>query len=475
MKLWLSRIAEWAEGKLLFAGDAETAATGYSIDSRTIAVGEVFFAVSGERYDAHDFVGKAFAHGAVAAVIAKPEKLDAITRAEAALILVDDPLRALQRLAARVRAHWVGLGAGRRVIGITGSAGKTTTKEAVAAVLATKYRVLKSQGNLNNEFGVPLQLLRLQQEDEVAVIEMGMSHAGEIAALARIAAPQWGVVTNVGNAHAENFPDGIEGIARAKHELIAGLAEGGVAFLNCDDPRVAVYDARASRVVFYGRCEGAAVRAVQVEELGEAGLRILVTAAADLASAPDGAPSAGGQSAEVRLQLLGAHNVTNALAAVAVGLAAGVPLEQAAAALATLAPGDKRGEVLELRGARVINDCYNSNPEALRSMIRTLAGIPAKRRILVAGEMLELGPEAAALHAACGRAAAEAGFDYIVGVRGLARHLVDAALGCGAAALFLETPEEAGAWLAAELRPGDAVLLKASRGVRLERVLLALS
>ena len=466
MNLSLSTIAEWVVGQLLAPEHAEVEATGYSIDSRTLASGELFFAVSGERFDAHSFVANAMGRGAVAAVVSKLDALDEEARAMP-LILVDEPLHALQRLAARVRAHWVSLGGGRRVIGITGSAGKTTTKEAIAAVLATRYRVLKSQGNLNNEFGVPLQLLRLEPEDEFAVIEMGMSHAGEIAALTRIAAPVWGVVTNVGNAHAENFSDGIEGIARAKQELIAGLAQDGIAFLNCDDALVVAFDSGASRVVLFGRCEAAAVRAEQVDELGGQGLRISVRVTAD-------DPFVAYRRAVVRLQLLGAHNVTNALAALAVGLEAGIPIEEAAAALAALTPGDRRGELLTVRGATLINDCYNSNPEALQSMTHTLAGMEAERRILIAGEMLELGSQAAALHAACGRVAAAEGIDFVLGVRGLARHLVEAARGAGAAAAFVETPEEAGAWLDGELRAGDAVLLKASRGVRLERALLAL-
>ena len=463
MILQLETVAEWCQGKLLAPDAAAMEAKGYSIDSRTLAAGELFFAVSGERFDAHHFVPKALAAGAVAAVVSKLDAPEGSTQS-GRLILVDNPLAALQRLAARVREHWTGLGGGRRVVGITGSAGKTTTKEAVAAVLSSKLRVLKSQGNLNNEFGVPLQLLRLQPEDEIAVIEMGMSHAGEIATLTRIAAPAWGVVTNVGNAHAENFPDGIDGIARAKHELIAGLANDGVAFLNCDDSRVDAYRAGASRSLHYvrfGRCPAASVRAEEVQELGGEGLRILVSAA--------------GERAEVRLQLLGTHNVANALAAIAVGLQAGVPLREAAAALAKLPPGDRRGEVLTLRGATVINDCYNSNPEALSSMIGTLACLPAFRRILVAGEMLELGPSAGLLHAACGRKAAEAGLDRVLGVRGHARALVEAAREGGVAAVFFETPEAAGEWLAAELRPGDAVLLKASRGVRLERTLALLA
>ena len=461
MRLTLSTIASWTQGELILAAGASehAEASGYSIDSRTITAGEIFFAVSGERYDAHSFVAAALARGALAAVVSRPHALDEAARA-ATLIVVDDPLRALQRLAASVRAHWVELGGGRRIVGITGSAGKTTTKEAIAVVLATKYRVLKSQGNLNNEYGVPLQLLRLEPEDEIAVIEMGMSHAGEIAALARIAAPAWGVVTNVGNAHTENFADGIEGVARAKYELIAGLAPDGIAFLNCDDPRVAAYGPGTRKTIFFGRCDAAAVRAEHVGEEGDQGLRLTV--------------KAGEKHAQVRLQLLGAHNLSNALAAIAVGIEAGITLEEAAAALATLAPGDRRGEVISLRGAKVINDCYNSNPEALRAMIRTLAGVPASRRILIAGEMLELGPSGAELHAACGRAAVTAGIDYVIGVRGLAQHLVDAARASGAKAEFVETPEAAGTWLSEELRPGDAVLLKASRGVRLERALLAL-
>ncbi|HEY0785929.1 MAG TPA: UDP-N-acetylmuramoyl-tripeptide--D-alanyl-D-alanine ligase [Acidobacteriaceae bacterium] len=459
MKLSLERAAAWMGGELLRPSGGGAEAAGYSIDSRTIVPGELFFAVSGEHFDAHRFVAAALECGAVGAVVSRLDLLDDRS-IQGTLLLVDDPLSALQRLAAAMRRYWVSLGDGRLVIGITGSAGKTTTKEAVAAVLSSRYRVLKSEGNLNNHFGVPLQLLRLEPADRFAVIEMGMSHAGDIALLTRLAAPQWGVVTNVGHAHGENFADGIEGIARAKHELIAGLAADAVAFLNSDDPRVDAFETAGARVVRFGRSPRAAVRAEQVDEAGAEGLQLLVCA--------------GGEQSRVRLQLLGAHNVSNALAAIAVGLEAGVPLAEAGAALARMAPGNKRGEVLLLRGAKVINDCYNSNPEALQAMIGTLAAQPAERRILVAGEMLELGPAASELHAACGRAAAAAGLDQVIGVRGLAAQLVEAAREAGVPAAFMETPEQAGAWLARELRPGDAVLLKASRGVRLERALTLL-
>ena len=208
--------------------------SGYSIDSRTVAAGELFFAVRGERLDGHDFVLAALERGAVAAVVSRAlvaSLPDAVLAAP--LLIAEDPLVALQALAAHVRRRW-----GRRVVAIAGSAGKTTTKEAVAAALGAKFNVLKSQGNLNNGFGLPLQLLRLEPEHEIAVVEMGMNHAGEIAALARIASPDWGVVTNVGTAHIKNFADGQAGIARAKLELVDALPANGVAFLNCDDPYV---------------------------------------------------------------------------------------------------------------------------------------------------------------------------------------------------------------------------------------------
>jgi UDP-N-acetylmuramoyl-tripeptide--D-alanyl-D-alanine ligase len=451
MKLTLEQIARWCGGELRCANPAHSA-TGYSIDSRTLEAGDLFFAIHGERFDGHEFINAAIERGAVAAVVARA-RISALQAAPGyAHIVVEDTLAALQHLAAAVRRHW-----GRRVVGITGSAGKTTTKEAVATVLGVGYSVLKSRGNLNNNYGLPLQLLRLEPEHDVAVIEMGMNHAGEITALARIAAPNWGVVTNVGRAHIENFPDGIAGIARAKYELIQSLPSDGIAFLNCDDPYVSQFGRDFhGRVIHFGRGPCANLRVENIENLGPDGLRLTVCAE--------------GHCATLHLHLLGEHNVSNVLAALAVGLAAEIPLDMAARALESLQPEDKRGEVLNWHGATIINDCYNSNPEALKAMITTLAGMPAQRRILVAGEMLELGTAAQSLHADCGRAAAHAGIDLVLGVRGQAKSIVHAARSAGAQALYMETPEEAGEWLRSNLREADAVLLKASRGVRLERV-----
>lgn len=460
MKLDLRQIAHWCSAELEGEGADGQAATGYSIDSRTISAGELFFAVKGEHFDGHDFVGAAMARGAAASVVSREKLAEARAAAgDHPLLVVEDTLKALQQLAAAVRRDW-GLQGGKRVIGITGSAGKTTTKEAVAKVLSTKFSVLKSKGNLNNAFGLPLQLLKLEMTHDVAVIEMGMSNAGEIAALAYVAAPEWGVVTNVGSAHAQNFPDGIAGIARAKYELVEALPSDGVAFLNCDDAYVSQFgrDFRG-KAVYFGRGPCADPRAQAIAPQGAQGQTDV---------------RAGEEHATLRLRLLGEHNVSNAMAAIAVGVEAGIALKTCCEALAELEPEDKRGQIVTIGGVTVVNDCYNCNPEALKAMIGTLAAMSVGkngRRILVAGAMLELGPESAALHAACGRAAAEAGIDVIAGVSGDAEHFSDAARELGANAVFIATPEEAGRWLHGTVRPGDVVLLKASRGVRLERAL----
>ena len=457
MRLTLAEAAIGAgavlEAPSSISGAGALVATGYSIDSRSIAPGELFFAVKGERLDGHDFIIAAMERGAMGAVVSRA-KIPTLPDAALAvpLLIAEDSLAALQALASHVRRKW-----GKRVVAITGSAGKTTTKEAIAAALSAKFNVLKSLGNLNNAYGLPLQLLRLEPEHEFAVVEMGMNHLGEIAALCRIATPDWGVVTNVGNAHVENFTEGQAGIARAKYELIAALPTNGVAFLNCSDPYVSQFgrDFRGKAVYFgIGPCGDPAILDVKEDS---SGLRVHYRA--------------GEHDGVFTLHLLGAHNAQNAVAGIAVALEAGVSLDYAVAALESLTPGSKRGEVLEIGGATVLNDSYNSNPEALRSMIQTLAARPAQRRILIAGEMLELGEHAQPLHAACGKAAAEAGIDMVVGVRGNAQHLAAAACWGGTASIFLPDAQTAGEWLAKNIRPGDVVLIKGSRGVQLERAI----
>jgi UDP-N-acetylmuramoyl-tripeptide--D-alanyl-D-alanine ligase len=457
MKLTLAEIAMGAGAMLEAPASVPNAGAlmveGYSIDSRTIGPGEVFFAVRGERLDGHDYISAAVERGALAAVVSRARVAGLPDGALASpLLITEDPLTALQLLAAHVRRQW-----GKRVVAITGSAGKTTTKEATGAALGAKFNVLKSRGNLNNAFGLPLQLLRLEPEHEIAVVEMGMNHAGEIAALCRIASPDWGVVTNVGNAHVEKFVDGQAGIARAKFELVAALPSSGVAFLNCSDPYVSQFGRDfAGRAVYfgYGPCADPQIISA-AEDLNGLHVRF----------------RAGEREGGFTLQMLGAHNATNAIAGLAVAIEAGVDMDAALGALTQLTAGDKRGQLMEMNGATILNDSYNSNPEALHSMIQTLAARPAMRRILVAGEMLELGEHSPALHAACGRAAAQAELDMVVGVQGNAKFIAEEACAGGVASLFLHDADAAGHWLARNLRTGDVVLVKGSRGVHLERAI----
>ena len=349
---------------------------------------------------------------------------------------------------------------------MTGSAGKTTTKEAVAQVLSAKFRVLKSQGNLNNGFGLPLQLLRLEPEHEVAVIEMGMNHAGEIAALAQIAEPDWAVVSNVAPVHLEHFADGIEGIARAKYELVEALPPDGIAVLNCDDERVASFgDGMGERAVFYGT--GECARRARGADCGDwrggrgvhrdcgRGARERAAAAAGPAQCAQCAGGDCGGAAERH---------------VAGGVCGGARRDCAQATSAA--------RVIEWRGATLINDSYNSNPRALDAMVDALLAMPVGERQAHRGCGRDAGAGAGERGAAPRVRArmAERGVDFVLGVRGHGRGAGGWRGGCRCRRLlFVATPEEAAAWLKANLCEGDAVLLKASRGVRLERALLTLS
>ena len=447
MKLPLWRIAEFSAAKGDF--EQEQVAMGYSIDSRTLNPGDLFIALKGDNFDGHDYVPQALERGAVAALVATGKPVHADSHK---LLVVEDTLRALQSLGAAARRLW-----GKPLLGVTGSAGKTTTKELLAHLLMTRYRVLKSSGNLNNHIGLPLQLLKLEPEHDVAVVEMGMNHAGEIRALGTLAHHDLAIVTTVAPVHLEFF-NSLADIARAKYEIIETLHPGGVAVLNADDDYVCQFSRDfKGKVVTFGIRRSADVSAHNVQLNGADGSTF------DLVI--------GSVSEQVRLPLVGEHNIYNALAATAAALERGVSPSQAAVALGTVQPADKRGQVLEMGGATIINDCYNSNPKALNAMIDTLASMKAQRRILIAGEMLELGPTGEKLHRENGKHAGEKKIDLVIGVRGLARALAEGAASAGSQARYVETPEEAGEWLARELRPGDAVLLKASRGVKLEKAL----
>jgi UDP-N-acetylmuramoyl-tripeptide--D-alanyl-D-alanine ligase len=447
MKLPLWRIAEFVGSK--GECDQEAVAMGYSIDSRTLNAGDLFIAIAGERFDGHNYVQAALEKGAVGAIV---EAGKHVTGDALRLLQVEDSLKALQLLGAAARRLW-----GKPLLAVTGSAGKTTTKEILAHILATRFRVMKSSGNLNNHIGLPLQLLKLETEHDLGVVEMGMNHAGEIRALGALAHHDLAVVTTVAPVHLEFFGSLAE-IARAKYEIIETLHPGGVAVLNADDDYVCQFGRDfKGKVVTFGIKRAADVSAQKIKLNGAEGSTF------ELVVGSVGEP--------VTFPLVGEHNIYNALAAAAAAMERGISPSQAAAALSSIAPPDKRGQVLHLNGATIINDCYNSNPRALEAMIDTLASMKAERRILVVGEMLELGPTAEALHRECGKHAAEKKIDMVIGVRGMARAVAEAACGSGTQAQFVETPEQAGEWLARNLRPGDAVLLKASRGVKLERAL----
>lgn len=428
------------------AGDVSV--TGWSIDSRTVKPGDLFFAIKGENFDGHAFVQAAFDAGAIAALVSEDVELR-----NGPVLRVPDTIVALRQMAEYARKRW-----GGRIVAVTGSAGKTTTKDLIAAVLGVKYRVGKTAGNFNNHIGLPLSLLRFPDDAQVGVIEIGMNRAGEIRDLAAVAHPQVGVVTNVGYAHIESFAS-IEDIALAKRELIESLATDGMAVLNADDQRVAAFrSVHRGCTLTYGLSSEADVRARDVEL------------------------AAGGSSFKVdgvrfRTVLSGRHGVQNVLAALAVAKTFDIDLQELVSTIAQFVPGKMRGERSERRGVTILNDSYNSNPEAARSMVDVLRGEPARRRIAVLGEMRELGLWAENLHRDLGRYVAEAGIDVLIGVRGVSRFMVDEAIKTGHfdhAAFFFDEPDEAGRFLRSYVRPGDAILFKGSRGTHVEKALAAM-
>ena len=459
----------------LISGCSTGCSTGYSIDSRTIRPGDLFLAIVGQKLDGHLYVKQALEGGASAAVIAAGRLNDYPAQIRPKLLAVPDTLEALQRLAAAARRRW-----GGPLVAVTGSMGKTTTKQMIAALLRTRYRVLENEGNLNNQYGLPLSLLRLEPETEVGVFELAMSAPGEIRLLAALAAPDLGVVTNVGPVHLEFFPD-VDAIARAKYELIETLGERAWAILNADDPRVACFGDRIpDRTVYFGTSRSAGFRAEDLSPNGNGGWAFRASSALRPAAfgaikAPPGFGESGSpQNADARfhLPLLGRHNVLNALAALAAGYLFGIPLASLQDAVAGLRPGFMRGEIVKLtNGASVVNDCYNANPSAVEAMLEAVRSLPARRRIAVLGGMFELGPAAGSLHAQCGARLAELGFDWLVTVGDEARAIAEGALAQGfpvGRSIHVASPEEAGEWLRDQLGEGDLVLLKASRAVHLE-------
>ena len=435
---------------------------GVSIDSRAIRPGELFVAIHGPRHDGHTFVPDVLAGGALAAMVAQDKLAQYPEAVRGRCIAVADTFVALKQLARKVREAW-----GGKIAGVTGSVGKTTTKEILAALLGTRLRILKSEGNFNNEYGLPLTLFKLDETHEAAVLEMGMSRRGELARLAEIARPDVGIVTRVSPAHLEFFSS-VDEIALAKRELIEGLnGHESTAVLNADDPRVAAFGAFApGRVLTYGIDQPAFFTAEAIEDRGALGSEF------DYVS-PEG---------RVRLELAlpGRHVIANALASLAAASVWGIGAAEAQAALRTMRAPAMRGELLRFsNGAALINDSYNSSPAALHAMMALLAATPGfQRRILASGEMRELGATSSELHREAGAAAARSGrVDWIIGVAGDAAQIIEGAVAAGfnrAKTRFFPSSEEAGAFVQKFLQPGDLLLVKGSRGVKMERIVEAL-
>jgi UDP-N-acetylmuramoyl-tripeptide--D-alanyl-D-alanine ligase len=456
-------IAAAAGGRVIH-GDARQAIDGISIDSRTVGEGDFFVAIRGERFDGHRFVEEALARGARGALIDGREArrlAGAIAgtagRPAPVLIGVDDTTRALQDVARDVRRR-----SGARVVAITGSAGKTTTKEVAAEFLSTRYQVFRNKGNLNNHIGLPLSLLELRSRPEVAVVELGMNHPGEIRTLVGIAEPDVRVWTNVGDAHMGFFASAEE-IADAKSEVLEHARAEDVLVANADDSRITARIGRfAGRVITFGVSAPSDVQAIAVEDRGLDGT------AADVRT-PAG---------RVRLEtpLLGLGNLANVLAAAAVAVHLGVPLADIAGRAAALRPAHHRGELLRLPGGlTIIDDSYNSSPSALRRALETVrAATGSARKAAVLGEMLELGSHAVRLHEECGAAAAAAGLDLLITVGGdPAGALADAAVRAGmsaASVVHVSTSAEAVTQALQRMRPGDLILVKGSRGIGTDAV-----
>ena len=455
--LTLPEVARFAGGDLVArtvpAGASEREAflrsgvDGVSIDTRTLQPGQLFVPLRGGNTDGHRFLAEAFRKGAALAFCERGPYEALEGREPGPLVLVEDATAALQRLAGRYREGWPGL-----MIGITGSSGKTTTKDLVAAVLASAAPTLKTEGNLNNHWGVPLTLLRLRAEHRSAVVEIAMNHPGEIASLAALARPDAAVITNAGTAHLEGLGT-LEAIAAEKASLAAAVPPGRPVFAGADSPRLmAALKSTKARVVSYGFAAGASLRPGDYADLGPDGSRFTVA----------GFPP-------VHLRLIGRHQAQNALAALAVAREYTIDPVAAVAAVEAQRPAKGRMEVREVRGATLLVDCYNANPDATRAALETLAGWPGvTRRIAVLGDMLELGPEASRLHRETGAAVKGAAL-WAVGT-----HAADYAAGARKAGVearvFDDKPALARA-LSEALGPGLVVLVKGSRGAALEQVL----
>ena len=449
-ELSLGEIALRTGGRIS-QGDPSLRFSSFNIDSRLSQPGELFFAIVAKR-NGHDFVHDAFSKGARGAVISQdiPPAGPAF-----ALIRVPDTVPALQALAKSVLAEQA-----PRVIGITGSIGKTTTKEFTAALLSPCFRVLKSEGNFNNHLGLALSLLKLQPGHEAAVLEMGTSSPGEIRELTRIAPPDIAVITNVNPVHLEFFHS-LEAIASAKKEILDGAKEDATAVLNGGDPFVQkIAQEWRGRRLSFGFSPACDIRASGIRKLGADGMTFELHLE--------------GRAKRVRFPFFYEEYLSNLLAAVGAGHALSLPFEAMVDEIPRLTPFSGRGGLIQLdHGLQLIDDSYNSNPKALEAALKGLASLPAERRVAVLGDMLELGPAEADFHRQAGRQVAADGWDLLLAVGPLARHIAEGAVAAGlprARVLTFTTSDEAARSISTLIEDGDLILVKGSRGIKIERV-----
>ena len=445
-------------GQLIHQGEGR----GYSavsIDSRTLEPGDLFCCISGERFDGHNFLPEVIEKGAHGVIVSATDKLPALDAGQGPFIVrVADTLRGLQDLAHHYRKQHA-----LKVVGITGTNGKSTTKELVASVTATSFEVLKSRGNLNNHIGLPLNLLRLDNAHEVAILEMGMSARGEIARLAEIAEPDIGLITNISEAHMEHLPT-VRDVQAAKGELFAALTETDCAIVNADDPLVLeLAQSLRARKLTFGIHNDADVRGTDVQPGPALGYRFSLNTP--------------GASHPVHLPFAGRFNLHNAVAAAACGVALGIAPEKIAAGLERAELMGQRLQVKDHNGMTLLDDTYNANPKSMAEALETLASLQvAGRRFFIVGDMFELGPNETTAHRILGEQVAQKRIDYLVAVGERVKTTVDAAVNTGqpkAQALLLDTHEEAAAFLKEKAKPGDALLFKGSRGAQMEKVLKA--
>jgi UDP-N-acetylmuramoyl-tripeptide--D-alanyl-D-alanine ligase len=456
----VSQVLLATDGRFL-AGLPEIRVRSISTDTRTVGAGDLFLALTGPRFDGHQFIGDAVSKGAAGIVVSRlPEALPPVT-----VILVEDTLQALGDLAAYRRSLLPHL----RVAAITGSSGKTTVKEMTAAILGQRCKLLKTQGNFNNLVGLPLSLLPVGYQHDMAVLEMGMNRAGEIARLTEIADPDLACITNVQEAHLAGLGS-IEGVARAKGELFAGLKSWGKLVVNEDDRRIRALARRCPQEkITFGRNPRAFVRATHIRNCGEEGMAFTL--------------HLGSERTRVRLKVFGPHNVANALAAAALAHGAGLRLAEIAAGLSAFTAYDKRLQIQEIGGLKVVNDTYNANPASMLAALEALQGMSRDRRAAVAlGDMLELGRQSKAAHQFVGEAVARLGFDYLFAMGEFAETVVTAAREAGMPADRLGKFGDRNELVAAlhrlqqtqELQTGDWLLIKGSRGMQMEKIIAEL-